>query len=107
MILSNGNGTFTCGPYDIMLTLYDVNNKTYHPALFEEYPMPGDIQPKSGFRLKAKFHHTIGATSLDASQILFDEMASKFLLSKENYFRDKILDWDGELGIVIMLPNWK
>lgn len=110
MMVNNGNGTFTAGPLDVLLILHDVGNDTYHPAFFEEAPMPGpvpDYWEVSVVRLKSKMHHTEGAKTLEEAQKLFDELAEKIELPEENRWRDKARDWDGQLGIVFVEQNWR
>ncbi len=107
MLIPNDDGTFTGGHYDVLTVLFNTVKKTYHPAYFEEYPIPGVDQLKYGVRLKSKFHHIIGSQTLVEAQILFNDLAKNLILPKENYFRDQVIEWNGEIGIVILLPYWK
>ena len=109
MMLSNPDGTFMGGPLDVLCILHDVNTGRYHPAFFEEAPFPGpvaDVRATTIVRLKSKMHHTGGfATLAEAVDNLDNDLSVKLKVPPTNVWRAP-RDWDGELGIVWLEPNW-
>lgn len=108
MLIQENDGTYTGGPLDVLMLLHNVEAGTFHPAFFEEAPMPGAIPPAEEVpvvRLKSKFHHTQGAPTLEAALVLFEELATKIVVRPENHIREPY-PWNGEIGIVLLVPNW-
>lgn len=108
-MLDNGNGTFTAGPLDMLCILHDVNTNRYHAAFFEENPLPGkveSVQATNIVRVQSKMHHTEGSDTLEGALEHLKELSQKIILPKENIKNDPI-DWDGNLGVVILMENWR
>lgn len=109
MLIRHDDGTFTGGPLDVHLILHNVEAGTYHVAFFEERMMPGPVIPSEEVtvvRLQCKMHHTTGAPTLEGAQVQFDEFAQKIVLRPENLWRSEPYPWDGQLGIMMIVPNW-
>lgn len=109
MLIENGDGTYTGGALDVLLILHHVENGTYHPALFLEAPMPGPVPAPEDIkvvRVRSRFHHTTGAPTLEEAQAILDELAEKVIVPDANRWREQVFDWDGELGMTLLLPNW-
>jgi len=109
MMIQNGDGTFTGGPLDVLCVLHDVTTGKYHPAFFEEAPMPGsvaDVQDVKIVRLKSKMHHTGGFINLEEAHKSLDELCAQIRVTPENIWR-KPREWGGEIGIVWLEENWK
>lgn len=107
MLIDNKNGTYTAGQADIIVILH-LPSGTFHPAFFEEHPLPGQTKPiieESFLRLKSKMHHTQGALTLEGAQKLLDEMRDKIILPDANVIRDKAIDVMEPVNTWI-LPNW-
>ncbi|OGH08763.1 MAG: hypothetical protein A2152_00055 [Candidatus Levybacteria bacterium RBG_16_35_6] len=110
MLIENGNGTFTGGPLDAIMILHDVTKGTYHAAFFEEHVMPGpvpDVKDTPFVRLMSRMHHTMGSDTLEGAQKHVDELAERISLSPKNIFKNTPKEWDGQLGIVYIEPNWR
>lgn len=109
MLLSNNDGTYTAGPLDVLCILHDTTTGRYHAAFFEEAPFPGprpEVFEGRAVRLKSKMHHTTGAASLAGAQAHLDDMAKMIAVPPENLWLEP-KPWDGEIGIVWMVPNWR
>ena len=106
MLLNNGDGTFTAGPLDVMIIYHNVLTDTYHPAFYEERPMPGPATP-AFVRLFSKVHHIEGAKTLEGAQALLAELRAKIKLDDLNVESEHPMPWDGELGHVLFVPNWR
>lgn len=109
MLIENGDGTYTGGPLDVWCIMHNVEADTYHAAFFEEKPMPGprpSVEDTKIVRLKSKMHHTEGAPTLEGALKYLDEMTAKVQVPPENIWREP-KDWDGEIGIVWVFPNWR
>lgn len=109
MLIDNGDETFTAGPLDVICILKDERTGRFHPAFFEEKPLPGPVESvdeTSVVRLKSKMHHTEGFEKLeDAIKNLSDDLGAKIKLPKTNICVEPI-DWDGHIGIVWICYNW-
>jgi hypothetical protein len=108
MLLDNGDKTFTAGSLDVICILKDVTTGRFHVAFFEEHPMPGpvtSVKDTKFVRLMSKYHHTEGADTIEGAKEQLKEMRAKFLIRDENVSEEPI-DWNGELGIVWISPNW-
>ena len=109
MLLKQGDGTYTGGPLDVLCILHDVQRDTYHAAFFEEKPFPGEV-PAVGdtsiVRLKSKMHHTGGSPDLEGAKEHLRELSDQIEVPPENIWKDP-LTWDGEVGIVLVVPNWR
>lgn len=109
MLISNGDGTYTGGPLDVLCILHDETTGRYHAAFFEHKPMPGprrEVKDIEIVRLKSKGHHDEGAEDLDGANKHLDEFATVIKVSDENVQREPI-PWDGIIGIVRIVPNWR
>lgn len=110
MLIENGDGTYTGGPLDVLVILYDVNTKRFHAAFFEERLFPGptpSVEETRSVRLVSKMHHTGGSETLHGAQRHFDELTAKILLPDSNVVRDRAFPWGGEQGVVWLLGNWR
>lgn len=109
MLIRHDDGTFTAGPLDAIQVLHDVNTGRYHACFFEEHPLPGPVlntKDTKVVRLKSKMHHTQGAETLEGARQCVTEMRKQIILDDSCVFPD-VFEWDGELGIVQVLPNWR
>lgn len=111
MLINNGDGTHTGGPLDVWCILHNATQgaDTYHPAFFEEKPMPGprpSVQDTKVVRLKSKMHHTEGFPTLEKALVQLDELAAKFRVPNENVWREPV-EWDGHEGLVWLRENWR
>jgi len=108
MLVSNGDGTYIGGPLDMCIVLHDVETGRFHPAFFEEHPMPGPVLPSEDVevvRLKSNMHHTEGfATKDEAVANMKDDLAKKIQLQPLNIV-EKPIEWDGQLGVVLLATN--
>lgn len=107
MMIENGDGTFTAGKYDAILILHDVNTGRYHVAFFEEAMFPGGIEANDNLdvvRLKSKMHHTAGADTLEGAIEHLEDMRKKILVPEQNVWREP-REWDGQIGIVCLIPK--
>lgn len=110
MLIENGDGTGTAGPLDILLILHNVEAGTFHAAFFEESPPPGPIQDVADaetVRFKSKMHHTRGAPDLAGAQAHLDELGRTVHVPEGNVARDRAVPWDGQIGFVWVIPNWR
>ncbi len=98
------------GPLDVICILHDTQNNTYHPSFLEEKPLPGpvpSVKDTTIVRLKSRMHNTEGFRSFEeAVQNVKEEFAKQILLSEENLWIQKPMEWDGE-AFTMMVPNWK
>src|SRR3990170_2995396 len=109
MLINNGDGTHTGGALDVLLILHDVTKNRYHAAFFTEAPMPGpikDVEDVRAVRLQSRMHHTVGSDTLEGAIKHLNELATKILLPPENVWREPH-EWDGELGVVLIVGNWR
>ena len=110
MLLDNGNGTVTGGPLDILCILHSAPSGRYHVAFFEEHPLPsqsGESVDEIDFvRLKSILTHTDGADTLEGAHDHLREMREKLILQDENV-TEVPLPWDGTIGTVWMVGNWR
>jgi hypothetical protein len=110
MLIDNGDGTYTAGPLDVMFIYHHVGAGTYHPAFYEERPMPGPVAPHDELefvRLFSKMHHTQGAPTLEEAQQLLVEMRGKIKVDDLNVESETPIPWSGELGDVMLVLNWR
>src|SRR3989344_3421913 len=109
MKIDNGDGTIIGGSLDVLCILHDVQKNRFHAAFFEEHPLPGPIMPMEEtkvVRLKSNLHHTGGSDTLEGAREHLQELRSKIQLPDENLTGEPI-PWEGELGIVWIVPNWR
>ena len=109
MMIERAEGKFTGGPLDAHFILHDVTTGRYHVAFFEETPFPGaipNVEDTKVVRLKSKMHHTSGAATLEEAKRHLDELVQRIELPEENIFREP-LDWDGQIPIILIRPNWR
>lgn len=108
MLFQREDNTFDGGSLDVICILHDINTGKYHSAFFEEHPMPGEIKPieeMTFVRLKSKFHHTVGSDTLEGALQHLEELKEKIHIS-EKYVWLEPQEWDGQLGIVWVVPKW-
>jgi hypothetical protein len=108
-MIQNADGTFNLGLFDILCILHDEGKDRYHTAYFTEAPFPGPVPSNPGLiRLKSRGHHTEGfATFEEAQANLRNEVVKQLKpLDEKNCWDAKAIPWDGEPGIVWILPNW-
>lgn len=109
MLMQTGPTTFTAGSLDVHLILHNKFTGRYHPAFFEEQPLPGPVKPSNEeqvVRLRSKMHHTAGFETLEEAQIELDNMSRNIAVPEENVWRDP-QEWDGHYPIVILANNWR
>jgi hypothetical protein len=109
MLLQRNDNTFDGGSLDVICILRNINKNTYHAAFFEEHPMPAEIpsiEDTKIVRLKSKFHHTEGSATLERAIKHLYEISERIHILQDNIWLEP-QDWDGELGIVWIVPNWK
>jgi len=81
--------------------LHNTKLNKWHPAFFEEKPLPGPPSDKKPVRHKSKMHHTTGFdTREEALASLEDPRFEQELGSIQKCLEEDIL-WDGE-GIPAM-----
>jgi hypothetical protein len=93
---------------DVVCILHDETTDRYHAAFFEEKPFPGPVESvdqTNVVRLKSKMHHTSGAKEVNEAIEHLEELIAKVGCPEENVWRDPV-DWDGEIGLTLMVPNW-
>ncbi len=101
-------GVYQAAALDILCILHNTETGRYHAAFFEEYPMPGPIplvDETKIVRLKSKMHHTDGADTIEVAREHLRELRERILVSDGNVC-EKPFPWDGEIGIVWLVPNW-
>ena len=109
MLIKNGD-SYIGGPLDAIVVLHDVTKNTFHAAFFEEAPMPGpvgEVEAVPIVRLKSKMHRTEGAATLAEALEHLDSLTNKIELPESNVARDKAIPWNGELGIIFIVRNWR
>lgn len=109
MMIQNENGTFTGGPLDVLCILNDVTTGRYHAAFFEEKPFPGPVESVKNtdlVRLKSKMHHTEGSDTIEGALEHLVDLSEKLIVPSDNIWKDPI-EWDGELDMVLLVPNWR
>ena len=109
MLIKQEDGTYFAGPLDVVCILHNVKTGIFHPAFFEESPLPGPVptvEDTTVVRLKSKMHHTEGYRTIEEAKVgLATELRSKIKVPDSNVSEDPV-PWDGELGIVWIYPNW-
>lgn len=108
MLIQKQDESYQCGPLDVVCILHDVTTDRYHAAFFEEKPFPGPVEPVEKtdvVRLKSKMHNTTGADTLGGALTHLMDLAKRLSVPEGNIWKDPC-DWDGELGIVWVIPNW-
>jgi len=109
MMINNGDGTYMGGPLDIVCILHNTRTGIFHPAFFEESPLPGpmlSVEETEIVRLKSKMHHTGGYPTIEEAVKGLEELRSTIKVDDRNSCKEPI-PWDGEVGIVWVFPNWK
>jgi len=111
MLLSNGDGTYVAGPFDLMGVLHDRATGRYHACVWEEKPLPGGEQLTSTVRLKSKMHHTEGAKTLEAALAHVESLRKKVMIADVNVWTrpDQVYPVDGKQGFVTVRieRNWR
>jgi hypothetical protein len=108
MLIRKDDGTFIAGSLDVLLILHNTVTNTYHAAVFLEAPMPGPRQPVESMslvRLRSQMHHTTGAPDLEGARKHLEELSKKISVPDGNKWTDPV-EWNGELGITMIVPNW-
>lgn len=108
MLIPNGDGTFQAGPFDVLCILHRFGGR-FHPAFFEESPMPGPypdrIEDVKVVRLRSRMHHTEGAETIEVALMQLAELSKKISVPLTNIWLKPIV-WDGGEGIVFLRDNW-
>jgi hypothetical protein len=110
LLFGNGDGMLAAGPLDVVLIYHHVEAGTYHPAIYLDRPMPGPVVPydeREMVRLRSDQHHTEGAPTLEAAKALVAELRLQLKVEDSNVDVDHPLPWDGRLGDVLIVPNWR
>lgn len=110
MLVYYSDGKYIGGYFDVACILHNANTDTYHCAFFEEYPFPGEIKSPEEtkvIRLKSKMHHAKGSADLEGAIAQLEEMLNKIIIPEENVWEDEPIEWDGEIGVVIVKDNWR
>jgi hypothetical protein len=108
MLITQADGTYLGGPLDVVCILLNVKTGIYHPAFFEESPLPGPIKAAEEttlVRLKSKMHHTEGYKTLEEALTGLGELRANIKVDDRNSCEEPI-EWDGEIGIVWVFSNW-
>ncbi len=109
MLILNEDGTHTAGPLDAMCILQNMVTKRYHVTFFDEVPLPGpilDVIETPLVRLKSNMHHTEGADTIEGAKLQLAELRQQITMTDDNV-TDEPIPWNGELGIVWLVLNWK
>ena len=109
MLIRNDKGTFSAGPLDLICILKDVESGRYHAAFFEDRPLPGHstaMEDSTIVRLRSKMHHTAGAETLEEAKQHVAEMREQIEIDDLSVC-EKPVAWDGQIGTVCVLPNWR
>lgn len=107
MLIPQENGTVSAGPADILCIL-KLPTGRFHPAFFEEHPMPGPIKPieeLSFVRLKSKMHHTSGMETLEDATAHIADLRKKLIISDENVVSDEAFEVIDPMS-VLAIKNW-
>jgi len=110
VMVRNENGTVTMGPLDAMFILQHAETRRFHVCLMEECSMPGpvpDVADTKVVRLKSKMHHTTGSDSFEGALEQLKELRHKVEIHDSNVLLDRPIGWDGAIGFVLVLPNWR
>jgi hypothetical protein len=107
-LISNGDGTYTAAPLDVLMILHDVVAGTYHAAFFEEAPLPGNATSVRSVRLRCRMHRLRGAPSLEGARMHLDELAEKIRVPHENVWHNKLpYPWDRRPRVTLVVDNWR
>lgn len=110
MMVANGDGTYFSGEHDAWFILHNTKTNTYHPAFFQEMPLPGqyaegaDRTSFSFVRLRCYMSDDRPHT-LEQANTQLDEDTYK-LDTHGNVFRNPVI-WDGARGMVLVVANWR
>jgi hypothetical protein len=110
MRIANADGTVTGGPLDVIMLYHHEKAGTYHPVIYVEAPMPGPVPPfdlVEIVRLKSDQHHTEGSPTLEGGWQLLAELRAIFIIPDQNVYTDQPVPWNGEIGDVMIVPNWR
>ncbi len=108
MLVETGEGTFVTGRLDVVLILHHVEADTYHVCCFTEAPFPGTGGVSGDMvRLKSRAHHEQGAPTLAEAQVQLDALLQSVHFDEPNILREPAKPWDGELGLVMVVNNWR
>lgn len=106
MLIQNGDGTATAGPFDVLLILEHDKTKRLHVCFAEERPFPGPIEDSPPLvRLKSAMHHTGGAATLGEALEQIAELRRALEVRDENVWTEP-RPWDGD-PFVVVVPNWR
>jgi hypothetical protein len=110
MLVATGDGTYLAGPLDVICVLRNVGVQppTYHIAFLEEHPFPGLVPPVGEaplVRLGCKMSRTEGRATLEEARADMPELTNVIQVPEKNLW-EEVLDWDGELAPIWLVPNW-
>lgn len=95
------------GVYDSIIIYRHITNGTFHPAHYTERPLPGGGSNYVSFvRLQSKRHHTKGAPTLETARELARALQGQLNIPDTNVYLDVAVDWSGEIGDVLIVPDW-
>lgn len=109
MMISNGDGTYTGGMYDVVGILHGADDRFYAAYLFER-PMPGPIEtPPKVVRLETKMHHTAGSDDFEGAVEHARALSEQINVAPENLWieREQSFEWGGEQGAIFLREPWK
>jgi len=74
----------------VVAMLHNTATDRWHPILFSEFPMPGDIRVG---RHKSRGHHTVGFDTRETANVEARQIAEK--AGNARLFLDEPYEWDG------------
>lgn len=107
MLISNGDGTSTAGPADIICIIC-LPVGSYHAIILEERPLPGPIKPLAQsdlIRLKSKGHETVGHETFEGARASLAELRKRIIFRDENVVADVAFGVDDPVQVWIV-GNW-
>lgn len=113
MLISNGDGTYTAGSYDVLGIVKNTDTGRFHVYFWEERPPPGPYDPSPNIvRLRSKMHHTEGAETFDIALEHVRQIQERVRIPEENVWKhldQVILKSFSQEGPVenFMVPSWK
>lgn len=88
-MIQNKDGTLTMSPYDLIGILKDTSTGRFHACLWLDSPPSSASLEDISVRLKSKFHHTIGAETLEEAQEHVAMMHQRFPVRDHNVWKDE------------------
>jgi hypothetical protein len=107
MLIENGDGTYTAGPYDVAVILFHVETKRFHVCFIVERPFPGPPEPGKPIRLKSDMHHTAGEATFEGAITQLKDLTKKITLFPGNVVDNKVYGWSGQEGFSMIAQDWR